>query len=153
MIAIDVFPVDKTAVPTIYVYEPDTSENRMAISGKLSYRLRKEFGGHWTANSGRILSDKSVTEQQLNDFLRQLWKSNKAPLGNVRTIRRATGFGLNEYDIATFVAKAMLSDQNLQREITDRIDNLSLSRLMFYLYVQILRVFSVPNETIQVLLQ
>lgn len=154
MIAIDIFPVDKTAVPTIYVYEPDTSENRMAISGKLSYRLRKEFGGHWTANSGRILSDKSVTEQQLNDFLRQLWKSNKAPLGNVRTIRRATGFGLNEYDIATFVAKAMLSDLNLQREITAvlnkdkvKIKNAIIKRVVdFYAFV----VNNVPSISISV---
>ncbi len=118
MIAIDIFPVEKAAVPTINTYELDTSGNKISISGKLAYRLRKEFGGHWTANYGRILSDKSVTEQQLNDFLMQLWQSNTVPLGNVRAIRRVTGLGLSEYDIATFVAKGMLSDQNLQREIT-----------------------------------
>ena len=118
MIAIDIFPVEKAAVPTINTYELDTSGNKISISGKLAYRLRKEFGGHWTANYGKILADKSVTEQQLNDFLMQLWQSNIVPLGNVRAIRRVTGLGLSEYDIATFVAKGMLSDQNLQRGIT-----------------------------------
>ena len=122
MIAIDIFPVEKAAVPTINTYELDTSGNKISISGKLAYRLRKEFGGHWTANYGKILADKSVTEQQLNDFLMQLWQSNIVPLGNVRAIRRVTGLGMNEYDIATFVAKGMLSDQNLQREITAAIN-------------------------------
>ena len=74
MIAIDIFPIEKDAVPTIYAYELDTSGNSISISGKLVYRLRKEFGGHWASSYGRILSDEPVTEQQLNDFLRKLWR-------------------------------------------------------------------------------
>jgi hypothetical protein len=117
MIAIDIFPVEKAAVPPINAYELDTSENSISISGKLAYRLRKQFGGHWSANYGRILSDKPVTDQQLNDFLRQLWKSNNVSFRNVRSMRKAAGQGLSEIDIATFVAKGMLSEQNLQREM------------------------------------
>ncbi len=93
MIAIDIFPVEKAAVPPINAYELDTSENSISISGKLAYRLRKQFGGHWSANYGRILSDKPVTDQQLNDFLRQLWKSNTVSFINVKAMRKAAGQG------------------------------------------------------------
>ena len=122
MIVIDIFPVEEEAVPTIYAYALDTSENKISISGKLAYRLRKVFGGHWTANYGRILSDKSLTQQELDDFLRHLWQSDRVPFGNVRTIGSDPKFISNEYDIATLVAKGMLSDQNLQMEITKALN-------------------------------
>ena len=63
MLTVDIFPIEPRAVPVIYAYDLDTSDNKNSVSGKLAYRLRKEFGGHWTSNFGRILSDKSVTEQ------------------------------------------------------------------------------------------
>lgn len=117
MITVDIFPVNKAAVPDIKIYKLETSENKNEISGKLVYRLRKEFGGHWAANYGRIFSDISLTDKQLNNFLGDLWASTGTPFGNVQTITRVVEPVLTEYDIANFVAKGMLSDQNLQRDI------------------------------------
>lgn len=137
MITTDVFRVKKEAIPQIYAYESDTSENKISISGKLAYRLRKEFGGHWTANYGKILSDEQVTEQQLNEFLKRLWKTNTLPFGNVRAIRKDSDHALSELDIATFVAKGLFNDQNLQREIAIvlnknkiRIKNATIKRVV-----------------------
>ena len=121
MIAIDIFPVEKAAVPPINAYALDTSENSISISGKLAYRLRKQFGGHWSANYGRILSDKPVTDQQLNDFLRQLWKSNNVSFRNVRSMRKAAGQGLSEIDIA-------MSGTELEHILSGKTDLIELLR-------------------------
>ena len=54
MLTVDMFPINVGVLPKIYVYEIETSENKNSISGKLAYRMKKEFKGHWASNYGRI---------------------------------------------------------------------------------------------------
>ena len=137
MLTVDIFPIEPSAVPVMYAYDLDTSDNKNSVSGKLAYRLRKEFGGHWTSNFGRILSDKSVTEQQLRDFLIEIWKSKNSAFVNVRTIKKIEGYGPKENDISALVAKAMFSDTGLNNELNAtlnksriKIKNASIKRVV-----------------------
>ncbi len=105
------FPINEGVLPEIYVYEIETSENKNSISGKLAYRMKKEFKGHWaSSNFGKILTDISVDEMSMNEFLKKLWQTKNILFNNVRNIRKIAEFKLSEYDIAAFVARGLLAD-------------------------------------------
>ncbi len=118
------FPINVGVLPKIYVYEIETSENKNSISGKLAYRMKKEFKGHWASNYGRILTDTSVDEIRIDEFLKKLWQTKNILFNNVRNIKKIDEFKLSEYDIAAFVARGLLTDA--QKDI---IYNLNKDRI------------------------
>jgi ribosomal protein S6 len=116
MLTVDMFPINERVLPEIYLYEIETSENKNSISGKLAYRMKKEFKGHWaSSNYGRIITDISVDEIGMNEFLKKLWQTKNILFNNVRNIRKKAEFKLSEYDVAAFVARGLLTDT--QKEI------------------------------------
>ena len=110
MLTVDLFPINKEVLPQIYVYEVETSENKNLISGKVAYRMRKEFKGHWASNYGRILSDRKVEESEISIFLKKLWQQGQVQLNNLRGITLKKNYRVSESDIASFVAWGMTED-------------------------------------------
>jgi hypothetical protein len=53
----EVFPIQITALPKFSANILDTGGREVSsIGGKLSYRLRRTFGGHWVWTSNRIVT-------------------------------------------------------------------------------------------------
>jgi hypothetical protein len=62
------FAMDRSKLP-LNVYKALTFENKPIMNlRKLAYYLESEFGGYWIKHISDIVSNKKVSEKELNEF-------------------------------------------------------------------------------------
>ncbi|MBY8988932.1 MAG: hypothetical protein KGD61_10800 [Candidatus Lokiarchaeota archaeon] len=72
----------------INCYEIEISGGRVQkIGGKLAYRLRSEFGGHWNFSDHVLLSNNLVEEHKLTSYLEQMWSEENNVFDNLTKIK------------------------------------------------------------------
>jgi len=72
----------------IYSYEIEISGGKVQkIGGKLAYRLRSEFGGHWNFSDYVLLSNNFIEETKLNSYLEQIWSEENKVFDNLTKIK------------------------------------------------------------------
>lgn len=110
MLITDIFPINNKALPELFAYEINASGNRTSIAGKLAYRLKKRFKGHWSSSGSRIISDMKLDESQIKEFLSDLWKSKDLLYGTLASLSLMNNWSFSAFDIATFTARGIMSD-------------------------------------------
>ncbi len=105
---IDAFPIDLDELPELFVYDVKTSgtdeEFHRAI-GSITYCLYKKFNGCWVKSGKRIISNKCVSNEDMEKFLREMWSKNK--FDKISEIKINENFELLNKEIADFVAKGL----------------------------------------------
>ncbi len=125
MLVSDIYAVRKDDLPKLYAYEVNTTDNRNSIAGKLAYRLKKKYPGHWTSLFGTVISDRSLSQDELQEFLNSLWGISNSPFKNLIEVRTKSGWIPNANEISTFVAKGLLSDFDEQIASQMRKENVT----------------------------
>jgi len=107
----EVFPVNLDSMPTLYAYALDIhGGDRNKVGGKLSYRFRKQFPGHWVWTCSRIVTDSPQEEGRINDLLKQLWQEHGDIYGALRAVRQDNGWHPLPQAQADFIAYGLLDD-------------------------------------------
>ncbi len=113
---IEVFPVNISALPTLYAYKLITANKDISTIGwKFSYRLRTEFGGHWIWSESKIVGDKLVSDLEIQNIIEILWQEHPDVYRNLQGLSQDTNFRITPQSQADFVAFGLFSD--IQREI------------------------------------
>lgn len=110
MIVSDIFPVNEKSLPRLYAYEVITTDEKGSIAGKLVYRMKNKFQGHWASNYGTIISDQKLTEEEIKNFLSTLWGIRSGIFNNLIGVKQKINWEPKPNEISTFVAKGLLSD-------------------------------------------
>jgi hypothetical protein len=70
----EIFPVLTTALPKLFAHKLDAGgQDSSTIGGKLSYRLRRKFKGHWVWTGNRIVTDTQRTQSEIMSVVEELW--------------------------------------------------------------------------------
>jgi hypothetical protein len=96
-----------------------TGPARHIAAGKLSYRLRKEVGGHWVWSERRIITDSTAEENRISQVLQDLWTTQPDVFADVRGVRLDGSWKPRPKNVADFVAFGLVSD--LESELRHRL--------------------------------
>ncbi len=112
----EVFPVNISALPTLFAYKLLTGgKETSTIGGKLSYRLKVEFGGHWIWSEKKIVGDKLISASELSKIVELLWQEQPDVFRTLQGIRQELNFEITPQVQADFVASGLFRD--IDREI------------------------------------
>lgn len=141
LIKSEVFPVNISAIPELHAYEVElagSTEQLNKVGGKLAYRLKKKFGGHWVwvREDKKLITDlEPIDEREINTFISELRRSDKEKesFKYLNAIRYVGDWEPTPIAKARYVEK--LFDE-LQKEIKNilskysyRIENVYIERL------------------------
>ncbi len=119
----EVFPIEVEKLPelTAYSLEVGSSGDASRIGGKLSYRLRKRFSGHWVWTVGKIITDQPQTEEEIKKFIEELWREQPDIYTNLIAVRKDPNWHSVPEALADFVARGLILDIDLEiNEILSR---------------------------------
>ncbi len=107
----EVFPVRTSLLPDLSAYRLDVKGGDYStIGGKLAYRLKKIFSGHWAWAGGLIVTD---TPQEINEIMKvvnTLWSEQAETFKGLRTVTAVSNWQPDARTISEFVARGLLSD-------------------------------------------
>ncbi|MGQ9744349.1 MAG: Piwi domain-containing protein [Candidatus Bathycorpusculaceae bacterium] len=108
----EVFPVQIEDVPKLSSYILDIQSRRDApiIGGKLSYRLRKKYAGHWVWTENRIITDKPKTEEEIKELIKELWHEQPDIYRDLEAVKREADGHTKPKVLADFVARGLIVD-------------------------------------------
>lgn len=106
----EIFPVDPTTIPALFAYRLNTTGNTSTIGGKLSYRLKRTFDGHWAWAGGLIVTDSPQETDAIMQVVSTLWSEQPETFKNLRGVSAISGWTPDTRALADFVARGLLSD-------------------------------------------
>ena len=113
---IEVFPINISVLPKLYAYKFMAGNKDISvIGGKLSYRLKVEFGGHWVWSEKKIIGDKLISDEDFVKVIEALWKEQSDTFRNLQWIKQELNFEITSQVKADFVASGLFRD--IEREI------------------------------------
>lgn len=116
----EVFPVKTGSIPTLSSWQIRVgNQETVSLGWKLAYRLGRLVGGHWIWAEGKLVSDTTVSQDEMNRTLQQIWNDPSVDFGNVRGITLLSDWNPHTLTIADFVAFGLAGD--LQRTIEARL--------------------------------
>jgi len=108
---VEIFAVDQNKLPKLTVYTPEIrGGDRSTVGGKLSYRLRRKFPGHWVWTSGRIVTDQPRSEDEIKELINLLWKEDSKTYQSLIKLRLEQNDHLPPQVYTDFVARGLLED-------------------------------------------
>ncbi len=108
---VEIFAVDQNKLPKLTVYTPEIrGGDRSTVGGKLSYRLRRKFSGHWVWTCGRIVTDQPRSEEEIKELISLLWKEAPKSYQSLLALRLEPSYHLPPQAYADFVARGLLED-------------------------------------------
>lgn len=112
----EIFPINTSEIPTLSAYRLDIrGSDASTIGGKLSYRLKKTFNGHWVWTCYRIVTDTPVNIEDVYKVVEQLWKEQPDTFKGLRSIEKDPSWTMTPQAASDFVARGLLPD--VDREI------------------------------------
>ena len=134
----EVFPVQLSALPRLFPYKLDIrSGDFSTIGGKLSYRLRKRFPGHWVWANGQLLTDTHQDKAEIMRAVEELWHEQPSTFrGLVDVLENFTAKPSPQMQ-SDFVARGMFAD------IDKRIRQLLVSKTQDLGNARVERVYEV----------
>ena len=107
----EVFPVDTSAIPQLFAYRIDAGRGDLSIiGGKLSYRLRKTFQGHWVWIRNRIITDTHPEIEEIRTVVEALWKEQADVFKDLRDVQPDVNWHPDPQSQAEFVARGSFLD-------------------------------------------
>ena len=107
----EVFPIQTTALPKLHAYRLDTGGSDIStIVGKLSYRLRKAFKGHWVWTIYRIVTDTPQNSAEIKKVVEDLWNEQPDVFKDLRSVNQDPDWQPKPQAHADLVARGLLAD-------------------------------------------
>lgn len=105
------FPVVQDELPALTAYRLDiNSGDFSAVGGKLAYRLKRTFPGHWAWVGNRVVTDEPQPESNIMDVVTTLWAEQAETFRGLRRVSLERQWTPPAQAIAEFVARGLLSD-------------------------------------------
>src|SRR3989339_245197 len=105
------FPVKAESLPKLTAYSLKLGGgNLQTIGGKLSYRFRKMFGGHWVYTNWKLITDTPQGIGKLNSVLSDLWGEQNTVFRDLQRILEEPTWVAGPAEQADFVAKGLYND-------------------------------------------
>lgn len=110
------FPINQEALPPLFAYQLQLTGTRQnnnlaTMGGKLAYRLRREFGGHWVWTANRLVSDLPPKEEaEFKMVLANLWNEQVAIFKSLQKVKPDEYWQPSPQALADFVARGLLAD-------------------------------------------
>jgi len=109
-IVAEIYAVKQETLPELNAWLPKIdSEDSQSVGWKMAYRLRNRMGGTWIWGEGRLVTDQSVTDDDMQDALKAFWNGSGGDFGNVISIVVDPDWKPNTLTIADFVASGLAS--------------------------------------------
>ena len=107
----EVFPVQLDTLPQLFAYKLDVVGGDIStIGGKLSYRLRQKFPGHWVWTSYRIVTDSPQNQSEIIKLIETLWNKDQHTYRSLRGAEEDPEWNLSPLAQAQLVARGLFSD-------------------------------------------
>lgn len=120
----EIFPVKTEEIPQLYGYKLDvTGGDLSTIGGKLSYRLKRNFPGHWAWADKRIITDTPVDQSEIMEIVKTLWTEQPQTFRGLRNITEDLDWQPTAQGLSEFVSRGLLSEA--QEEIRRKLSSLS----------------------------
>lgn len=128
----EVFPIKTEALPKLFAYRLDARDGNLPIiGGKLSYRLRKAFKGHWVWTNHRIVTDAPQSQAETMKLVKKLWQEQPDVFKDLREINPDPDWRLTPKAQANFVVRGLLADVDakIRRVLARKAQNLGNTRV------------------------
>ena len=107
----EVFPVQTSAIPKLFAYRLDAGGGDLSIiGGKLSYRLRKTFQGHWVWTRNRVITDTPQGIEEIRKVVEALWNEYADVFKDLRDVQQDANWHPDPQSQADFIARGSLLD-------------------------------------------
>ncbi len=107
----EIFRVVTDELPPLYSYVLDINGGDAAtIGGKLAYRLKRTFHGHWVWAVDRIVTDEPQNENTIMEVVRTLWAGQPDIFRGLRGVAQDNHWSPSARELSDFVARGLLSD-------------------------------------------
>lgn len=115
---VEVFPIQTSTLPRIFAYKIDTGGgDASTIGGKLAYRLRRKFKGHWVWTSNRVVTDAQQPPNEIMSVVEELWREQPDVFKDLKDVKYDPDWRPTSYAQAIFVANGLFVD--IEHEIRD----------------------------------
>lgn len=126
---VEIFAVDQSKLPRLTAYRPEIrGGDRSTVGGKLSYRLRRKFPGHWVWSSGRVVTDQPRSGDEIKELISLLWKEDPITYQSLIALRLEQNNHLPPQVYADFVARGLLEDLRPAMQQALQADTRSLDK-------------------------
>lgn len=111
----EIFPIKQDALPPLFAYRLDVrTGDYSTVGGKLAYRLKKTFSGHWAWAGGLIVTDNPQEVDEITKVVKILWEEQPETFKGLRTATAVVNWQPDARAISEFVARGLLSDVEKQ---------------------------------------
>lgn len=118
----EIFPVRADALPELSSYTLETNGGETStIGGKLAYRLKHTFPGHWAWAGWRIVTDAPQPEEAVMKVVETLWAEQPDTFRALRRVNLARNWVPSAQTQADFAARGLLADE--EKKIRQLLDN------------------------------
>ncbi len=109
----EVFPIDVAALPQLYAYRLEVTDSMAhRVGGKLAYRLRQYFPGHWVWFGDRLITDAQPETEALAEVVAALRQQQPKVFGKLAGVEPDYLWEPAAEEIAAFVARGPLAAMN-----------------------------------------
>jgi len=117
----EIFPVRVGALPQLssYIVEVNGGETS-SVGGKLAYRLKRTFPGHWAWAGWHIVTDFPQSDEAVMKVVEALWAEQPDIFRSLRRVYQARNWTPSAQTQADFVARGLLADE--ERKIRQILD-------------------------------
>ena len=111
----EVFPIKVESVPRVSAYRLEMGGGDLStVGGKLSYRLKREFQGHWVWTGGRITTDCPREGTSIMNVVETLWTEQPEIFRGLQNVYIDANWRPNALVQADFVARGLVPDYHSQ---------------------------------------
>lgn len=138
MLFSETFRIDTESLPELHAYDLQinrNSESIHSVGGKLAYRLKSQFGGHWVWDRAtwRVIGDLPITELQIAHTLTGLWADQDETFHGLQNIVFDQDWSAMADSLAQWVAFGFLpifrsSVMSALSQFNKKIGNVLVSR-------------------------
>ena len=117
----EIFPVKEPSLPALSAYRLEIrGGDNSTIGGKLAYRLKKTFSGHWAWAGGLVVTDFPQEVSEIMKVVTTLWSEQPETFKGLRTVSAIQNWKPDARGISEFVARGLLFDveKNVQQVLS-----------------------------------
>jgi len=128
----EVFPVRIAEMPKLFAYSLAVKgEDLSTIGGKLSYRFRRKFPGHWVWTGNRLLTDNPQDSAEIMKVVEELWHEQGDIFRSLHEVKQDSACQPTPQMVADFVARGLFADIDgqLRQLLSSKVQDLGSARI------------------------
>jgi hypothetical protein len=128
----EVFPVCIPKIPRLFAYGLIVKGGDLStIGGKLSYRLRRKFPGHWVWTAYRVLADNPQDVTEIMKVVEELWREQGDIFRGLHEVKQDFACQPTPQMVADFVARGLFTDIDgqIRQLLSSKVQDLGNARV------------------------